>query len=595
MPIRVLAAELVNQIAAGEVIERPASVVKELVENSLDAQAHSVSIEVEKGGVGLVRVRDDGQGIERDELPLALARHATSKIAAFNDLESLATLGFRGEALPSIASVSRLTLTSRTAAEPHGWRVSVIDGAIGPIEPVAHPVGTSVEVRDLFFNVPARRKFVRSENTEQQHIARIVERLALASFSAGFSLKIRGKSVLAVPPASGQLGREQRVATICGAEFLEHAFYIEHTALGMRLSGWLAAPTFSRSQADLQYFCVNGRMLRDRMLGNAVRVGYRDVLFSGRHPAYLLHLDLDSRAVDCNAHPQKLEVRFRDPRSVHDFIFRTVEHALVATRPATGVLGSANRAALFPGHGPGHRDEINALQANAAPENQVGMLLGEPRAEYRPTAVHHHGATAVHATAGTVPPLGYALAQLHGVYILAETSDGLVLVDMHAAHERVLYERLKNSLNGGAAAHQRLLVPVTLAVSRDEAELAEREQHQFAELGFEIDRIDREQIAVRQVPALFADRDVGPIVRDVLADLRQHGTTRRFIEGANELLATVACHAAVRAHRELTLPEMNALLREMETTDRADQCNHGRPTWTRITMPELDRLFLRGR
>ena len=591
MAIRVLAAELVNQIAAGEVIERPASVVKELVENSLDAAARAVSIEVEKGGVGLIRVRDDGHGIERDELPLALARHATSKIAAFDDLESLATLGFRGEALPSIASVSRLTLTSRTAAEPHGWQVSVIDGAIGAIEPVAHAIGTSVEVRDIFFNVPARRKFVRSETTEQQHIARVVERLALASFSAGFALKIRGKSVLSVPPVPDQLGREQRVATICGAEFLEHAFYVEHTALGMRLSGWLAAPTFSRSQTDLQYFCVNGRMVRDRLLASAVRAGYRDVLFSGRHPAYLLHLDLDGRAVDCNAHPQKLEVRFRDPRSVHDFIFRTVEHALVATRPVTGVSGSADRALLFPGHG----GKLDELAVSVAPRNQIGMLLGEPRAEYRAPAAHNHSVTAGPTTAGAAPALGYALAQLHGVYILAQTNDGLVLVDMHAAHERVLYERLKKSLNGAAAAHQRLLVPVTLAVSRDEADLAERERPEFARLGFEIDRIDREQIAVRQVPALFADRDVGPLVRDVLADLRQHGTTRRFIEGANELLATVACHAAVRAHRELTLAEMNALLRQMETTDRADQCNHGRPTWTRITMAELDRLFLRGR
>jgi len=591
MTIRILPNDLVNQIAAGEVIERPASVVKELIENSLDAGARSVRIEIDKGGVGLIRVRDDGSGITREELPLALARHATSKIAAFGDLESLATLGFRGEALPSIASVSRLTLASRTADDAHGWRVTVIDGAIGPIEPVPHPIGTSVEVRDLFFNVPARRKFVRSETTEQQHIARVTERLALARFDVGFELKVRSKVVLAVDPAVERRQCEERVASICGAEFLEHAFFIEHAAAGMRLTGWLAAPTFSRSQADLQYFCVNGRMVRDRLLANAVRVGYRDVLFHGRHPAYLMHLELDTRAVDCNAHPQKLEVRFRDPRSVNDFIIHTVQHALAATRPASGLAGSAALATLLPA-----RIEYAANPSvGSVPSGQIGLHLGESRAEYRSTPAHDHAAAMPQPHGAPTPPLGYALAQLHGVYILAQTADGLVLVDMHAAHERVVYERLKNSLNGGAAAHQRLLVPLTLAVSRDEAELAERERAEFMRLGFEIDRIDREHLAVRQVPALFVDRDVGPIVRDVLADLREHGTTRRFLEGTNELLATIACHAAVRAHRELTLGEMNALLREMETTERADQCNHGRPTWTRITMPELDRIFLRGR
>ncbi len=591
MVIRVLPPELVNQIAAGEVIERPASVVKELVENSLDAGARSVAIDVERGGVGLIRVRDDGHGIDRDELPLAVARHATSKIAVFDDLESLATLGFRGEALPSIASVSRLTVASRTRDASHGWSVSVIEGAVRLPEPVPHPVGTTVEVRDLFFNVPARRKFVRAEATEQQHIARVTERLALTRFDAEFELRIKGKVVLKVQAAADRMQREQRVAAIFGEEFLEHAFYIEHAVAGMRLTGWLAAPTFSRSQSDLQYFSVNRRLVRDRMLGNAVRVGFRDVLFQGRHPAYLLALELDSRAVDCNAHPQKLEVRFRDPRSVNDFILHTVQHALAATRPATGVAGSADRASLFPAR----NDPSLAIPVGSQALPQLGMPLAEPAATYRPGAAHSHAVAVSRAPDSAVPPLGYAIAQLHGVYVLSQTTDGLVLVDMHAAHERVVYERLKKSLSGGAAANQRLLVPVTLAVSRDEADLAERERGEFARLGFEIDRIDRDQLAVRQVPALFADRDVAPIVRDVLADLREHGTSRRFIEGANELLATIACHAAVRAHRDLTLTEMNALLREMETTDRADQCNHGRPTWTRITMQELDRLFLRGR
>jgi DNA mismatch repair protein MutL len=591
MVIRVLPSELVNQIAAGEVIERPASVVKELVENSLDAGARSVAIEVERGGIGLIRVRDDGQGIAKDELPIAVARHATSKISVFDDLESLATLGFRGEALPSIASVSRLTISSRTVEDEHGWRLSVIEGAIGAAEPMPHAVGTTVEVRDLFFNVPARRKFVRAETTEQQHIARVTERLALTRFAAGFELRMKGKAVLAVRPAAERREREERVAEICGAEFLEHAFYIEHAAAGMRLTGWLAAPTFSRSQADLQYFGVNGRMVRDRMLANAARVAYRDVLFQGRHPAYLLALELDSRAVDCNAHPQKLEIRFRDPRSVNDFILHTIQHALAATRPATGISGSADGSSLFPS-----RHEAGLAQPlSSGTQPQIGLSLAEAPAAYRASVEHPHAVAAPRTNGGFIPPLGYAIAQLHGVYVLAQTADGLVLVDMHAAHERIVYERLKKSLTIAAIAHQRLLVPVTLAVSRDEADLAERERARFLALGFEIDRIDRDQLAVRQVPAIFADRDVGPIVRDVLADLRQHGTTHRFLEGTNELLATIACHASVRAHRELTLPEMNALLREMETTERADQCNHGRPTWTRITMQELDRLFLRGR
>src|SRR5258705_1203577 len=432
MVIRVLPSELVNQIAAGEVIERPAPVRKERVTTSLDAGARSVASEVGRGGAGRIGVGDAGQGVPKDDLPIAVARHATSKISVFDDLESLATLGFRGEALPSIASVSRLSIASRTAEDEHGWRLSVIEGAIGPVEPVPHPVGTTVEVRDLFFNVPARRKFVRAETTEQQHIARVTERLALTRFGAGFELRIKGKAVLTVPPASARREREQRVAEICGAEFLEHAFYVEHAAAGMRLSGWLAAPTFSRSQADLKYFGVNGRMVRDRMLANAVRVGYRDVLFQGRHPAYLLALELDSRAVDCNAHPQKLEIRFRDPRSVNDFILHTVQHALAATRPATGVTGSADGSSLFPSR----HDAGLAPPSPSRWAPQIGLSLAEVPAVYRASVEHPHAVAISRTNGGFRAPLRFALAPRHGVYVLAQSAGGLVLGHKPPRHQR---------------------------------------------------------------------------------------------------------------------------------------------------------------
>ena len=599
MSIQVLPDELISQIAAGEVIERPASVLKELVENALDAGARRIEVDVEKGGAALIRVRDDGCGIAADELRLALTRHATSKIGSLADLERIATLGFRGEALPSIASVSRLSLTTRTASAAHGWSVAV-QGAI-PAEPApaAWPAGTGIEVRDLFHNVPARRKFLRSESTEFQHITRMLERLSLSRFDVAFSLTHNGRQVLNLPVAAGPAEQLQRVVAVCGEEFAAHVLELKADTESWHLSGWLALPTFSRGQADLQFAYVNGRFVRDRLLTGAVRMGYQDVLFGGRFPAYLLYLNLDPLQVDVNAHPQKLEVRFRDSRQVHEFVFRSVERALAATRPSAASAGSAPADWLTAsaGFSAGHRPD------------QSRMFLPEARAPggvldaYRPyvtpgsaTATPDAAAqwAAATAAAGAAPPLGFALAQLHGIYILAASGDGLVLVDMHAAHERVTYERTRRLL-AGQTAQQQLLVPEVLRLNPAQAEAAELHAEEFAALGFELSRLGPADVALRGVPALLADRDPAALVREVLADLAEGEPSRRVEESVNELLGNAACHAAIRAQRQLTLPEMNALLREMEVTPRADQCNHGRPTWVRLTLADLDRLFLRGR
>ncbi|HSD73535.1 MAG TPA: DNA mismatch repair endonuclease MutL [Steroidobacteraceae bacterium] len=588
MSIRVLDTELINQIAAGEVIERPASVVKELVENALDAGASEVEIEVDRGGVALCRVRDDGAGIAREELALALARHATSKIRSLDDLEHIVSLGFRGEALPSIASVSRLTLSARVADAEHGWTVQVNEGATSEPAPASHPVGTTVEVRDLFFNVPARRKFLRSETTEFQHIARHVERLSLSRFDVAFGLTHNRRRVLSLAAGSGRTAQEQRVAQICGKEFLQHALFVEHAAAGIRLRGWIGLPTFARAQPDLQFWCVNGRPVRDRLLANAARVGYRDVLYHGRYPAYVLYLELDPARVDVNAHPTKQELRFRDGRSVHDFVLRTLMQVLSATRPGAQAIGPAAKSLLL---------DRNGAERETPPGgsgHQVGMTLSENAAAYDPVFTGAAAAAARPEGNGDYP-LGFALGQLHGVYILAQSADGLILVDMHAAHERVTYERLKRLTEGQGAAPQALLVPVTLEVSTSEADCAEEHRAHFERLGFEIDRLGPTGLVIRQVPALLARTDIGALVQDALADLRERGGSLRVEDRGLELMSTLACRSAVRAHRLLTVAEMNALLREMERTDRADQCSHGRPTWMRLSMAELDRLFLRGR
>ncbi|WP_061289008.1 DNA mismatch repair endonuclease MutL [Azotobacter vinelandii] len=635
--IQLLSLRLANQIAAGEVVERPASVAKELLENSLDAGARRVDIEVEQGGVKLLRVRDDGCGIAADDLPLALARHATSKIRELEDLERVASLGFRGEALASIGSVARLTLTSRTADAGQAWQVETEGRDMeARVQPAAHPVGTSVEVRDLFFNTPARRKFLRAEKTEFEHLQEVVRRLALARFDVAFHLRHNGRSALALHEAGDETARARRVAAVCGPAFLEQALPIEVERAGLRLWGWVGLPTFSRSQADLQYFYVNGRMVRDKLVAHAVRQAYRDVLFNGRHPTFVLFLEVDPAVVDVNVHPTKHEVRFRDSRMIHDFLYGTLHRVLGEVRPedrlaapaavappapasgaaagefrgqeemplsATPPAREPARPAAWKGAGAGYQ----APSPRPARSAEAGGVyreffapLAEPRTEPATRTGEESGISSGDTSLGDtspggIPPLGYALAQLKGIYILAENAQGLVLVDMHAAHERITYERLKTAMASEGLRGQPLLVPEGLALSQREADCAEEHAEWFQRLGFELQRLGPETLAIRQTPALLRQAEAGQLVRDVLADLLEYGSSDRIEAHLNELLATMACHGSVRANRRLTLPEMNALLRDMESTERSGQCNHGRPTWTQLGMADLDKLFLRGR
>ena len=621
MPIRALPEVLINQIAAGEVVERPASVVKELVENALDAGAMRVDVELEEGGIRLIRVRDDGAGIHADELPLALTRHATSKIASLDDLEGVLTLGFRGEALPSIAAVSRFALTSRTEHAEHATRVMVEDGHLQPALPAQHPHGTTVEVRDLFYSVPARRRFLRAERTEFAHVDELLRTLALAHMRRELRLTHNGKAVRSYRAAIDVAGRQRRLADALGEAFSSQCLGVEHESAGLHLSGWIGLPTASRSQADQQYFYVNGRAVRDRIVTHAVRQAYADVLFHGRHPAFVLYLDIDPRRVDVNVHPAKHEVRFRDGRLVHDFMFRSLHEALAQTRagasaasPLLDRSGADNRSAQQP-------EAANGMPANAAyappaywrggaPQANLALPVREQMATYaalygpglHAVSVYAAGpgadltASPINATAsGAIPPLGFAVAQLHGIYILSEAADGLIVIDMHAAHERIGYERLKTAQAGEGIRAVSLLVPESIAVSAREADFVEAHPQAFTELGFELQRVAPTQISLRGMPALLEGVDARQLLLDVMADLIELGSTRRVEEQRNELLSTMACHAAVRANRRLTIPEMNALLRDMEATERSGQCNHGRPTWTRLTMTELDRLFLRGR
>jgi DNA mismatch repair protein MutL len=602
VPIRALPEVLINQIAAGEVVERPASVVKELVENALDAGATRVEVELEEGGVRLIRVRDDGAGIVADEMPLALTRHATSKIASLDDLESVLTLGFRGEALPSIAAVSRFALTSRTAQAAHATRVEVEDGRAHAAQPAQHPVGTSVEVRDLFYSVPARRRFLRAERTEFGHVDELLRTLALAHMGRTLKLQHNGKPVRSYRAATDAEGRVRRLADALGESFASHCLVLDHAAGGLQLSGWIGLPTASRSQADQQYFYVNGRAVRDRIVTHAVRQAYADVLFHGRHPAFVLYLDIDPRRVDVNVHPAKHEVRFRDGRLVHDFIFRSLHEALAQTRAgaaapiSNGERESTPDAAQAP---TGAAYPASAAYLRGGGQSALALPVREQIASYSalygaaPAATPSTGDADVEAA--SIPPLGYALAQLHGVYILSQAADGLVLVDMHAAHERIGYERLKTAQSTEGIRTLPLLVPESVAVSAREADFVEANPQAFAEFGFELQRVAPTQLSLRGIPALLEGVDARQLLLDVLADLIELGSSRRVEEQRNELLATMACHASVRANRRLSVPEMNALLRDMEATERSGQCNHGRPTWTRLTMQELDRLFLRGR
>jgi DNA mismatch repair protein MutL len=617
MPIRVLPEQLVHQIAAGEVVERPASVIKELVENSLDAGAFTVDIEVEKGGAELCRVRDDGGGIAAGELLLALTRHATSKIGSIDDLESVRTLGFRGEALPSIASVSRMRMISRPRDADTAQMVAAVDGSITGPAPHPHPHGTTVEVRDLFFNVPARRKFLRAERTELGQIERLVERLALSRFDVGFRLSSARKVLADYAPARDERARDARVAAMLGEDFIVNAMKLDHQGSGLRLHGWFCLPTYARSQVDQQHFFLNGRPLRDKLVASAVRLAYRDVLFHGRHPAYVLYLELDPARVDVNAHPQKLEVRFREPGLIHDFLFRTLERALAETRPtqaAAAAIPAARADWSLPGTAP-------LDWRNAAPGPRYGAAGEDAFARHEPARCQVHGHDAGATTGQAIPatelygvldrqraiataaadgeqgaehPLGYAIAQLHGVYILAQAQGGLVLVDMHAAHERTTYERLKVAIATEQVPAQPLLVPIPVNVSLADAEEAESHSALFASLGLDVARSGPTQLLVRSTPALLPNLDPATLLQDMIADLREQG--RAAATAAFErALGTMACHQAVRANRRLTVAEMNALLREMEQTVRSDQCVHGRPTWSFVSMDDLDRLFLRGR
>lgn len=584
MPIQQLPSHLINQIAAGEVVERPASVVKELVENSLDAGAQAVQVDIVSGGQKLIRIRDDGKGISKAELELALSRHATSKISSLDDLEAVASLGFRGEALPSIASVARLTLCSRSLDGETGWQVEADGGAISEPAPAAHPQGTTVEVHDLFYNTPARRRFLRTERTEFGHIEKWLRRLALSRPEIAFTLTHNQRTVLQLAAAKDQDAQGQRVAKICGDAFAEQCVYIEREVEGIALSGWIALPTFNRSQPDLQYWFVNGRSVTDKTLAHAVRHAYRDVLFHGRYPAYVLNLTMDPKGVDANAHPAKHEVRFRDGRRVHGVVSQAVEVALGDTRP-----GGHDVTPI-----PMTRDAVFNQGSMPLPHSPPPSAVRETLATYRAMAAAPSLAD-VPEEATEVPPLGFAVAQLAGVYILAENRDGLVVVDMHAAHERITYEKLKQSYADRDLVRQPLLVPETISVAASEADLVELSGAALADLGLVVDRSGPTSLTVREVPALLRNADAESLLRDVLSDMSESGRSNRVEDASDEFLATMACHHSVRANRLLTLDEMNALLREMERTERADQCNHGRPTWTTITMSELDRLFLRGR
>ncbi|MCU7866109.1 MAG: DNA mismatch repair endonuclease MutL [Candidatus Thiodiazotropha sp. (ex Lucinoma borealis)] len=595
MPIRTLSPQLINQIAAGEVVERPASVVKELVENSLDAGARHIEIEIEQGGIKLIRVRDDGVGIAKHELAMALSRHATSKVSQFKDLESLQSMGFRGEALPSISSVSRLRLISHHQEAQEAWEITG-DGTDTTFQakPAAHPQGTSVEIRDLFFNTPARRKFLRTEKTEFNHINSLIQRLALVQFDVGFTLQHNRRPLFSLPPCDDQIERERRIVQLLGATFLDQALTVDEQAGDLLLSGWVARPSFSRSQADMQYFYVNRRMVRDKLVTHAVRQGYQDVLYHGRHPAYVLFLGMDPRKVDVNVHPTKHEVRFRDSRSVHDFIYRGLHHVLAETRPQA-VSESVEPAGLSKESTTNQSEQQNGYRV---PRQQgIDWRLAERPAAYRAGFVAQQPVdTPVEMPQSEqLPPLGFALAQLHGIYILAQNQSGLVLVDMHAAHERITYERFKQTHSGSGIISQPLLVPVRVAVSSSEADLVEMFQSFLNQIGIEVSRLGHDTLAIRTIPALLQGADAEKLLRDLLSDLAEHGETKRLQDEIDKVLATMACHTSVRANRRLGLDEMNALLRDMERTERADQCNHGRPTWVQLSVTELDRLFLRGR
>jgi DNA mismatch repair protein MutL len=614
--IALLSQRLANQIAAGEVVERPASVVKELLENCLDAGADRVEIEVEQGGTKLIRIRDNGAGIEKGDLGLALSRHATSKISNLDDLENIASLGFRGEALASICSVSRLELTSRSrsVSEESAWRVEAAGQEMSTaVSPASHPHGSTVEVRDLFFNTPARKKFLRTEKTEFDRLDEVVKRLALSRFDVAFLLRHNQRAIHHLDVARSEQEKQRRVAMVCGPAFVENSIHIDIEASGLRLWGWVSLPTFSRSQADLQYFYVNGRIIRDKLVSHAVKQAYKDVLFHGRHPAFVLYLELQPALVDVNVHPTKHEVRFRDSRLVHDFLFRALHKALAGVRPQDSLAAHSERETYAPGALDPDTGELLQTGGTGAGEfsGQGSISFNAPAYGVSASGSAHYSSFGqqgltprqVSEQINTyaelskdedVPPLGFAIAQLHGIYILAQNKIGLVVVDMHAAHERITYERMKESAANDGIKAQPLLVPLSIAVSQAEADCAEQQAEALLALGLGVERVASESIVVRQIPVILASANIEQLVRDVLADVREHGSSERISNYQDELMSTMACHGSVRANRQLTIPEMNALLRDMERTERSGQCNHGRPTWVLQSIEQLDKLFLRG-
>jgi len=574
---------LINQIAAGEVVDRPASALKELLENSVDAGATQIEVTLTQGGIKQIQVTDNGGGIAGEQLALALARHATSKIASLEDLERVASLGFRGEALASIASVTRIALTSRTLGAEHAWQVETEGGALSAPQPAAHAVGTTIEARDLYFNTPARRKFLKTEATEYAHCEEMFKRIALAHPEVGFTLQHNERVTWHLRPTR----LAQRVHEILGEDFGQAALSIDVVASDLHLMGFAGVPAYSRASRDAQYFFVNGRFVRDKLISHALREAYKDVLHHARHPAYVLFLQIDPAAVDVNVHPTKIEVRFRDGRAVHQFLYHAVNRTLAGSRgEALGNQVSGGWRAQTPVAYP--RQASMPLTVNEPSPFYATLFAGVKEAVAEAPPRSEQAVT-------DVPPLGYALGQVHGVYILAQNALGLVLVDMHAAHERVVYEKLKNALDLNTVPTQPLLVPAALTVGPLDVATVEEQGDTLQQLGFEMAVLSPNSIAVRAIPALLHDADPSELARAVLQDLREFGASRVLTERRNELLSTMACHGSVRANRRLMIPEMNALLREMETTERADQCNHGRPTWFQMTMADLDKLFMRGK
>ena len=621
LKIRQLDNRLANQIAAGEVVERPASVVKELLENAIDAQASVITVDVEEGGVKRIRITDNGVGIAEEDLTLALARHATSKIASIDDLEAVATLGFRGEALASIASVSKLAIVSNTTDLPANGRAAYCEGRDMQVSvsPQAHPLGTTLDIRDLFYNTPARRKFLRTERTEYVRIEEVVKRTALAHPNIAFVLSHNGKVIQRLPAGTSDSDLQRRVIGVCGETFAHQSVVVDRVAHGLSLRGWVGLPTFSRAQADLQYFFVNGRVVKDKVITHAVRQAYRDVLYGGRHPAYVLFLELDANRVDVNVHPTKHEVRFRDSRSVHGFVFSTLGRTLAEVRPGDhaneaniadltesvfeqvpmGLEVPTNRSsdAVYP------RQEISGFESastSSLGDSWVQDSGGVIPQSLMSRASGSSGSPAQNspiasASSGDVPPLGFAVAHLHGAYIVAQNANGMVLVDAHAAHERITYERLKAAREANGLARQPLLVPISLHLSSHEMASFEEFTSAFDGLGLVIEIAGEHSVLIREIPVILARDNAEQLVRDVLADLSEVGHSDRLSARIDEILATMACHGAIRANRALSIGEMNALLRDMEATENSGQCNHGRPTWVQLSHDELDKLFLRGR